>query len=214
MEDIILFGIGGHAHSVVDSIEQAGKYNIRGFLDTEEMQGNHFRDYQVLGTDDAMEEYYNKEVHNAFITIGFLGYGDVRNRLYTQLKDIGYKIPNIIDSTAVVSKNAKLEEGIFIGKNAVVNADARIGKMCIINTGAIVEHDCRIGAFSHIAVGSILCGGVSVGEQTLIGSNATVIQNIQIGGNVIIGAGTVICKDIQDSTIWYGTTERQRNIKG
>ncbi len=39
MQDIILLGLGGHAHSVVDSIEQTGKYNIVGFLDTEEKQG-------------------------------------------------------------------------------------------------------------------------------------------------------------------------------
>ncbi len=30
MEGIILLGLGGHAHSVVDSIEQEGKYNING----------------------------------------------------------------------------------------------------------------------------------------------------------------------------------------
>ena len=160
MEDIILLGVGGHAHSVVDSIEQAGKYNIIGFLDTEEMQGKRFRDYTVLGTDNALKKYYNNGIRNAFVTIGFMGHGNVRNQLYNQLKDIGYTVPNIFDSRAVVSKNAELEDGIFIGKNAVINAKAQIGKMCIINTGAIVEHDCRIGEFSHIAVGSVECGGV------------------------------------------------------
>ena len=28
MKDIVLLGLGGHAHSVVDSMEQAGNYNI------------------------------------------------------------------------------------------------------------------------------------------------------------------------------------------
>lgn len=46
MEDIILLGAGGHAHSVVESIEQSGKYNIIGFLDTEENHGKHFGRYQ------------------------------------------------------------------------------------------------------------------------------------------------------------------------
>lgn len=31
MEDIVLLGIGGHAHSIVDSIEQKKQYNIVGF---------------------------------------------------------------------------------------------------------------------------------------------------------------------------------------
>ena len=91
MENIILLGLGGHAHSVVDSIEQAGKYNIIGFLETREMQGKRFRDYQVLGVDDNIQEYFDKGIRNAFITIGFLGYGNIRNQLYKQLKDIGYE---------------------------------------------------------------------------------------------------------------------------
>ncbi len=201
MEDIILLGLGGHAHSVVDSIEQAGEYNIIGFLDTEEMQGRHFRDYTVLGTDDVLKKYYESGIRNAFVTIGFMGHGNIRNQLYEQLKDVGYTVPNIIDSTAVVSGNAELEDGIFVGKCAVINANAQIGKMCIINTGAIVEHDSMVGRFSHIAVGSVVCGRVSVGEQTLIGANATVIQNRSIGNRCIIGAGTVIRKDVEDDSM-------------
>ena len=51
MEDIVLLGIGGHAHSVVDSIEQGRKYHIIGFLDADEMQDKYYRDYRVLGND-------------------------------------------------------------------------------------------------------------------------------------------------------------------
>lgn len=198
MDNIILLGIGGHAHSVIDSIEQAGKYRIIGFFDREEMQGESYRNYPVLGVDADMERYYEKGVRNAFVTIGFMGHGEIRERLYRRLKDVGYKVPNIIDETAVISGNTELADGIFVGKNAVINANAKIGKMCIINTGAIIEHDCRVGDFSHVAVGSVLCGGVIVGKNTLIGANATVIQQKTVGDNCIIGAGTTIRKDVED----------------
>ena len=184
---------------MVDSIEQAGQYRIAGFLDTEEVKGKHFRNYHVLDTDAALEKYYTDGIRNAFITIVFLGYGNVRNRLYQQLKKIGYKVPNIIDNSATVALDAGLEEGIFIGKKAVVNANAYIQKMCIVNTGAIIEHDCRVGEFSHIAVGSVLCGGVSVGKETLIGANATVIQGRKIGSHCIVGAGAIIRKSVEDN---------------
>lgn len=204
MEDIILLGLGGHAHSVVDSIEQIGKYNIIGFLDVEEMQGKRYKDYRVLDSDDVLQKYFNSGIKNAFITIGFMGHGMVRSRLYQKLKDIGYNIPNIIDNTAVISENTKLEEGIFVGKKAVINANVVIKKMCIINTGAIVEHDCVIKEFSHVAVGSVLCGGVSIGKQTFIGTNATIIQSIEIGNNVVIGAGTTIRNHVEDNCMVVG----------
>ncbi len=199
MEDIILLGLGGHAHSVVDSMERTGNYNIVGFLDTQEMQGKRYKDYCVLDTDDALQKYFDGGVKNAFVSVGFMGHGMVRNRLYQRLKDIGYNIPSIIDHTAVISKNAKLGEGIFVGKKVVINANTMIEKMCIINTGVIVEHDCVIKEFSHVAVGSVLCGGVSVGKQTFIGANATVIQNIEIGCNVVVGAGTTIRNRVEDN---------------
>lgn len=201
MEDIILLGLGGHAHSVVDSIEQSGKYNIIGFLDMEGMSWKHYRDYRVLDTDDALQMYFDRGIRNAFITIGFMGHGDVRNRLYRKLKDIGFAVPNIIDKTSAISGSAELEDGIFVGKNAIINVNAKIGKMCIVNTGAVVEHDCEIGEFSHVAVGSVVCGGVSVGKQTLIGANATVIQNKMIGNRCIIGAGMVIRKDMENDSM-------------
>lgn len=214
MEDIILLGIGGHAHSVVDSIEQAGKYRILGFLDTSEKQDCFYKDYRVISTDDALESYYLQGVRNAFVTIGYVGNGTVRNMLYKRMKLIGYTIPNIVDITASVASDVSLDEGIFIGKGAVVNSNAKIGKMCIINTKAVVEHDCYVGEYSHVAVGSILCGNTSVGVQSLIGANATVIQGIEIGNNVIVGAGTTITSNIDDNMIRYGNIEKQRDIKG
>ncbi len=213
MEDILLLGLGGHAHSVVDSIEQDRKYNIVGFLDTEKMQGKQYKDYRVLDTDDALQKYFDSGIKNAFITIGFMGHGMVRNQLYQRLKDIGYNIPNIIDKTAVISENVEFEDGIFVGKKAVINANVKIGKMCIINTGAIVEHDCKIKSFSHIAVGSVVCGGVLIGEGTLIGANTTVIQQKVIGNKCIIGAGTVVSRDIQDNIIQYRIMEKQKSIE-
>ena len=207
MEDIILLGIGGHAHSVVDSIEQAGQYRIVGFLDVKEHQNKEYRGYQVVGTDDMLESYYRKGVKNAFITVGYLGEGSIREKLYKELKRIGYTIPNIIDETAIVASDVRLGEGNYMGKRTVINANAEIGTMCIINTGAIVEHDCCIGDMTHIAVGAVLCGRVTIGDRTLIGAGAVVRQGIHIGSHVIIGAGMTITKDINNNIKKYGHVE-------
>lgn len=198
MENIILLGTGGHAHSVVDSIEQAGQYRIIGFLDREEMQGKNYRDYPVLGMDEDLDRYYKDGVKNAFVTVGFMGQGAIREQLYQRLKDVGYRLPNIIDDTAVVSGSAELADGIFIGKKAVINANVKIDRMCIVNTGAIVEHDCMIKAFSHISVGSVLCGNVQIEEASFVGANATVIQGLSIGKRCVIGAGTTVRRNVEE----------------
>lgn len=188
LEDIILVGYGGHAKSVADCIERQGKYRIIGYTDVGENKSL----YTYLGKDDVLEEYYMKGVRNAAISIGYLGIGDIREKIYLKLKKLGFNLPVIIDPSAVVSRTARIEEGVFIGKGAIVNAESKIGKAAIINTKALVEHECEVGDFVHVAVAAILCGQVRVGNFAFIGANATVIQCREIQEGQIVPAGTVV----------------------
>lgn len=194
MDKIIILGKGGHAKSIVDTIERQGIFQIVGYVVNDECKEE--GDYPIIGCDKDLEKIYQNGIHYVVIGIGYLGKGTVRNKLYEHLKKIGYSFPIIMDPTAIVSNKVEVEEGTFIGKGVIVNAGVHIGKMCIINTGAIVEHDCKIGDFSHIAVGTVLCGNVHIGNETLIGANATVIQGRRIGNKCIVGAGEVVRKNI------------------
>ncbi len=203
-EQIILIGCGGHAVSVADSIRQSGQYEIAGYIEREGFRETGSLGIPVLGTDSDLEAVFDAGIHAAFVTIGYMGKGTVRDRIYERLKQIGYRIPSIIDPSAILAQGLRIGEGTFIGKRAVVNSNSRIGRMCIVNTGAIVEHDNEIGAFSHIAVGSVLCGDVKIGRRALIGANAVVIQGTRIGDGAIVGAGTTVRHDIESGQVFYG----------
>lgn len=205
MEDILLIGGGGHAKSVADSIRQAGQYRIAGYIDRPELKGKEIDGIVVIGTDDDLETFYNEGIRNAFPAIGYMGKGNIREKLYKKIKQIGYQIPAIVDSSAILAHHVKIEEGVYIGKRAVVNAGAIIGKLCIINTAAVVEHDNEIGDFSHVAVGSVLCGHVKIGKRCLVGAGATVKQETTVGDDVIIGIGTTVRHDIETGQTYYGT---------
>lgn len=188
MEDIILVGYGGHAKSVADCIERKKEYRIIGYTDKEE----HESGYMYLGTDDVLRKYYENGIRNAAVCIGYLGKGNLREKIYSLLKNIGYSLPIIMDSSSIVAEDVELGEGTFIGKGAVVNAGAKVGKMVIINTMALVEHECVVEEFAHVAVAAVLCGQVRVGEAAFIGANATVIQGRTILPYQIVPAGTTV----------------------
>ena len=190
MKDIVIIGFGGHAKSVADTIERTGQYNIVGYTDTEESDNS--EKYKYLGTDSVLKEVFEGGVVYAAIGVGYIGKGDLRDRLYTMLKDIGYELPVIIDPSAIVSDSAIIEEGSFIGKGAIVNADARIGKMCIINSKSLVEHETVVGDFSHVAVGANLCGQVNVGDHVFIGAGAVVVQCKNVCNGTFVRAGEVV----------------------
>ena len=204
LERIILIGSGGHAHSVADSIKQLKQYEIAGYIERADMEGTEAQGTSVLGTDRDLKAIFDAGIHNAFVTIGYMGKGSVREKIYDRLKQIGYGLPAVIDPSAILADGVRIGEGTFIGKRAVVNAGAQIGRMCIINTGAIVEHDNEIGDFSHVAVGSTLCGGVRLGQRVLVGANAVVIQGIRIGDGAVVGAGTTVRHDMESGQVYYG----------
>ena len=198
MEKIIILGRGGHAKSIIDAIEEQGKYEIAGYIVNDDVHIEEIEDYPIVGKDEDLKNIFQQGIRHAAVGIGFLGKGAVREKLYRTLKEIGYSLPVICDPTAVVSKKAVINEGTFIGKRAVINADVKIGKVCIINTGAIVEHDSKVGDFSHISVGTVLCGNVSVGCGAFVGANATVIQGRSVGDKCIVGAGETVRKNVMN----------------
>lgn len=203
MNDIILIGAGGHAKSVVDSIEKCKEYRILGFTDIAHVET--YRGYPYLGNDDVLNSYFRKGVKYAFITLGFLGGNSaIRIALYNKLKKIGYKLPIIIDPSAIIALDSEIGEGTFIGKKCVINSSSQIGKMCIINTGAIIEHDNHIENYTHVSVNATLCGNVSIGESSFIGAGATIIQGISINRKSVIGAGSVVLRNILSNETVYG----------
>lgn len=204
MEKIILIGAGGHAKSVVDSIEQAAEYEIVGFSDNQISHEVIYRNYKVICTDKDLEKIYTAGVKNAFITIGYMGNSSVREKIYNKLCSIGFNMPTIIDPSAIIATDVQIGSGCFIGKTAVINSQARIGDLGIINTAAVIEHECDIGFNVHLAGNSILCGNVTVGNDVFIGAGSVVIQGINIGSDVIIGAASTVIHNVKDHSKLFG----------
>lgn len=209
MKNIILIGGGGHCKSVVDTIKTTKMYNIIGILDLKDKIGQIINGVEIIDTDDSLEHHYNNGVKYAFITLGSVGNTKLRKKLYLKAHSIGYKFPNIIDKTSIISNAIKIGTGNFIGKGAIINSNVEIKNNCIINTGSIIEHDCKVASFCHISPGVTISGNVSVGENTHVGTGTTIIQNIKIGKNSMIGAGSVVIKDIKSNKKAYGNPCRE-----
>lgn len=202
LQDIIIVGFGGHGKSVADTIERTGKYNIIGYTDFKPALNSK---YYYLGTDDVLlddrERFMDTKI---VIGLGYMGHGQIRERLFQQLAEAGYEFPVIIDPSAVVSKSVSIGLGSFVGKGSIVNADTKIADICIINSGSIVEHECTVGKGTHIAVGATVCGQVTIGDMCMIGANSTVNQCVSIGNYSIIGSGSVVVNNIEDKVTAVG----------
>ena len=174
--NIILVGGGGHCTSVIDVIEQEGKYLIKGIIDTKEHLGKEVLGYKIIATDDDLEKLY-LTYPNAIISVGQIKSNVLRVHLFQKLKTIGFNLPVVISPLAYVSKHTIIEEGT---------------KNCIVNTKANIEHGVVIDDFCHISTGAIVNGDCVIGRGTFIGSNATISNGVTIPPNSIISAGTFV----------------------
>lgn len=202
-ERLIIIGAGAHSKVVVDIIEMMGTYEIEGLIDDHE---SIVLGYKVIGTDDSLERLFSSGINSAFVAIGN---NAVRERLYKQLKAIGFNIVNAISPYAVISKHAHIGDGVAVMPGAVINADTHIGDGVIINTNASIDHDCFVGSFSHVAPGANVCGSCNIGTNCMLGVGCKVIDKTVIGDNTIVGAGAVVIKDIADNTVAVGVPARE-----
>ncbi len=208
MRKLVLIGGGGHCKSVLDTAARMNCFDEIVITDPNIEQGKLILDHSIVGSDNCLEELFQKGFKYAFITIGSVNFNPLREKIADKIASLGFLFPVIHDPSAIISDSAIIGDGSFIGKNAIINAEAKIGKHCIINTSAIIEHECNVGDFSHISVGTVLCGEVTIGGNCVIGSNSTVIQRLIVGNNSVIGAGSVVTKDIPSNCTAIGVPAR------
>ena len=188
MNDIILIGGGGHCKSVIDVIEQEGKFKIVGIVDKPELLGCKVLGYSVIGNDDDLSGLAKKYQY-ALITVGQIKSPDLRIELFSLASKSGFLLPSIISPRAYVSKHAVVGKGTIVMHDELINVNAKIGENCIINSKALIEHDAVIENHCHISTGSIINGGAIVKCHTFFGSNATSREYMKVGG--FIKAGSV-----------------------
>jgi sugar O-acyltransferase (sialic acid O-acetyltransferase NeuD family) len=203
---VVILGAGGHARACIDVFESQRRYTIRGLVDKCPGLQEQFFGYPYLGTDDDLPELAT-QCELAFVAVGHVKITELRRNLFHRLRDLGFKFPTVVASTAYVSPHARIGAGSVVMHGAIVNAGAVIGDNCIINTRAVVEHDAKVGAHCHISTGAILNGDVRVGDGSFVGSGCTVREGISIGQNVLVGMGLSVRHPLADGVRFVGVGE-------
>ena len=191
MNEIILIGGGGHCKSVIDVIEQEGRFNVAGIVDKPELLGFDVLGYPIIGNDSDLTDLVNKYQY-ALITAGQVKSSSLRIELFELAVKIGFILPTIISPRAYVSKHSKIYKGSIVMHDALINANTIVGENCIINSKALIEHDCTISSHCHISTQATINGNVSISERSFVGSNSTIKQGVSIEQDSFVKAGSVV----------------------
>ena len=76
---MVVLGAGGHAKSIVDSIETSKAYEVRGFISPDSSAP--YRDIDIIGSDDDLPAVFCAGVTHAAVGIGLMAYGGKTRRI-------------------------------------------------------------------------------------------------------------------------------------
>jgi sugar O-acyltransferase (sialic acid O-acetyltransferase NeuD family) len=203
MRKLVLVGGGGHAKVLISVLKKSGSYELIGYTDVRD--AGELLGIPYLGADSVLKKLKGTITNCcAAVAVGKVSVNEKRMRIFDRIVGLGFRLPVIISSHAVVNEDVTIGDGSVIFDGAVVNTGTIIGRASIINTNSTVEHDCIIGDNVHVAPGANLSGGVSVGHNCMIGTGANIIQGIGICADCLIGAGSTVVKDITIPGIYVG----------
>ena len=205
---VIIIGAGDHAKVLLDILLEQN-VNVIGFTDKSISKGTCIYGVPVIGDDSEILKYKTDEIE-LVNGIGSVENTLIRQKVFSSLKEKGYFFRSVIHEASIVSKRAKLGEGVQLLAGAIVNIEAEIDDNTIINTKSSIDHGCVIGKHCHIAPGCSFSGCVRIGDCTHIGTGTSIIQGINIGKNVLIGAGSVVINDVSDNEKAFGVPARVR----
>lgn len=196
--DVIIFGTGGHAKVVLDTLNATGRYTPIAFVSLADLKS-----FQGL------PHFHQNHFLDAKCSKGIVAIGDnwLRNQVthFIQKQAPGFEFINAIHPTAVIAENVKIKAGTVVMANATINTGTQIGQHCIVNTSASVDHDCILGDYSSLAPAVVLGGSVQIGESSAISIAACAIHGVKVGNHTVIGAQSLVLKDVGDLSVAYGS---------
>jgi sugar O-acyltransferase (sialic acid O-acetyltransferase NeuD family) len=207
---ILIIGGGGYARVLIDTL-LLQDMQIVGYTDIGLRQHSTIRGIPYIGDDNAILSYKPQEI----LLVNALGsVASTKNRqnVFDLFKRKGYVFASVIHSSAIISPDTILAEGVQIMAGAILQAGAQIGANTIVNTKASVDHDCMVGPHVHIAPGVTLSGEVVIESGVHIGVGSNVIQRIHIYSNSVIGAGSLVLKDVPANQTVYGVPAKEVKV--
>jgi len=204
MIDIVICGAGGHAIILLDLLERTNSYRIMGLIGTESELKESLMGYPVFKGEQYLDHFFNQGIIHIALGIGGLTDNSKRMSVYQKLKLMGFILPNIIDSSAIISQYVTFGDAVIIFPGVIINAEVSIGNNVIIATGSSIDHESVIKDHVLVSAGVTIGAGNVINESALIGQGSKLISHVAVGKGVLVGAGAVVVTDIIEAGTYIG----------
>lgn len=167
---LLLVGAGGFGRV---ALEHAVEQYDCGFVDDGPELGTLVNGVAVIGRISDLQRLHDEAGYKQLVVT--IGNNKLREEIYNKAKAFGYSFPNIICTSAYVSRYAELGSGCVL-----------------LNPGVEVHHDSVVDDCSLIYTNSVVRTLAHVGKRVRIGSNVSISNNVNIADDSDIPNGTTL----------------------
>ncbi|MDB4350695.1 NeuD/PglB/VioB family sugar acetyltransferase [Verrucomicrobia bacterium] len=210
IKKVIIIGGRGNgtviASTIEDCIEHGQKYIILGFLNDNETSIN---GYSVIG--GIKEQNWYKWGTNVYFIFAMsnVKQSEERYEMLEKLKIPENRFITIIHPSSVVSKKAKLGNGVVIMPHALISPNVVLGNHTQCYAQSFVGHDTVVDEMVFIANNCSVGGRVTIEKGAHIGSNSSILERVTIGKFSVIGLASNVLKSTESKGVYVGNPAKK-----
>jgi sugar O-acyltransferase (sialic acid O-acetyltransferase NeuD family) len=202
---LIIIGTGPFAQIARDYFDRFSDYQVLGFACHREYKdSDSVYDMPLSAIEDLSEIHSPKEV-SVFVAVGYAKMNKMRQKVYEEIKEKGYKCPNFIHPNVSICETAELGDNIFIFEDNTIQPYTSIGNDTILWSGNHLGHHSTVGNHCFISSHVVISGSCKIGNNVFIGVNATFHDSLSIGDESLIGAGALITKNTKPKAVYLNS---------
>lgn len=208
----VIIGAGTYGEVYLAYLQEAG-VDVVGFLDDDsKFADQNVRGIPVLGGVSALETL--KETHGVEAVYCPLGNNKLRVKFLTYARDLGYKIPNFIHPSVIISPNVTIGEGVYILLGSHIMPHTVIKDFVMISMNVNVAHHNVLEDGVFLSTGCNFGASIHAHKYAYCGIASTIMTGLhELGEDCLIGAGAVVIRDVEPKAVMAGVPAKVLKYK-
>lgn len=208
----IIIGAGTYGEVYLAYLQEAG-VNVVGFLDDDPKYANqNVRGIPVLGPISKLDSLTQTDGIEAVYCP--LGNNKLRVQFLTKARNLGYKTPNYIHPSVIISPNVSIGEGVYILLGTTIMPHTTIKDFVMISMGVHLAHHCVLDEGVFLSTGCNFGASIHAHKYAYCGISSTIMTGIhELGEDCLIGAGAVVIRDVPERAVMAGVPAKVLKIK-
>lgn len=199
----VIIGAGTYGEVYLAYLQEAG-VEVVGFLDDNKtIQGTNVKGVPVLGGVDLLQTL--KSTYGVEAVYCPIGNNKLRVRFLSLAKELGYKTPNYIHPSVIISPNVTIGDGVYILLGTSIMPYTVIKDYVMISMNVGLAHHSILENGVFLSTGCNFGASIHANKYAYCGISSTIMTGIkELGEDCLIGAGAVVIRDVPDRAVVAG----------